>query len=751
MATAVSLTAPPLPSPARTPAPYVLAETMEGEVKKLEELIHNHAIARVGTRKIATTIAGMAFFLSTVVLLGGFFSVLTTKDFWFVLALSLVLASRLLEFLDVKGGGIFMAEGKIISWSHGLDKLEEANAFQHWMNMITLYIVSVVKIIASFFLVWTFGLSWVLSIVLSLLRVVPHDFGNPGEDAASKIKMWATLFIFYGLVIAHALAVGYFGYLEGSEKWIWLCKQFFGFEVWGPKIVTRYRTETIAKCYKDGVLLKNWNLITFSVELLESACGDDHLWGARMLDTFIGKGISIRQEILASGQAVQSLIKMIICPIGTSADDRAEMRERAAGILAHIASELNITTQDLLGCIWCLLESSTQYSNPKVAMENQEDALNVVISPKRRSWIDSLVIRMGRAHEERETYFGNEYHYFYLSKGTKELVFLGLLILEKLTRDQDKCIEIIKHQRLILKITAPLSCEDLFSHEWDTYVMLSNSLTVVTRLVTAGPVDDTTKLHNDMSSNEVVVQNLFHILHADIDELKEQAIEILVALSTNMNQIFLEGLHERLHHIILKDKDIEAEQNEEKEKRVIRKAAEGLTRLFRVSSARGIDLLTKKAVTKLLERVVSQILSSEEEKTEENEEESKMLAAMLCLMVAICKKISGEDFSGAISDHVHAEVVKKLEKIVEMNKDATTQGWIILKLVVHVVISVVHLKPSCTTEFNRNNFHKVLSKALESMSGVDECMLMSGNHGEMPARSLASLVKEAQNELVAQV
>ena len=95
--------------------------------------------------------------------------------------------------------------------------------------------------------------------------------------------------------------------------------------------------------------------------------------------------------------------------------------------------------------------------------------------------------------------------------------------------------------------------------------MLSNSLTGVTRLVTPGPVDDTTKLHNDMSSNEIVVQNLFHILEVDIDELNE-AIEILVTLSASMKQIFLEMQHERLHHIVLKDKDIETEHNEEKEK-----------------------------------------------------------------------------------------------------------------------------------------------------------------------------------------
>lgn len=64
--------------------------------------------------------------------------------------------------------------------------------------------------------------------------------------------------------------------------------------------------------------------------------------------------------------------------------------------------------------------------------------------------------------------------------------------------------------------------------------------------------------------------------------------------------------------------------------------------------------------------------------------------------------------------------------------DTTTDGWRILKLVCQVVIAMAQLKPICNRELNGHGFKEALSKALE-----------------VPARSVASLAKEAQ-EILAQ-
>jgi hypothetical protein len=44
-----------------------------------------------------------------------------------------------------------------------------------------------------------------------------------------------------------------------------------------------------------------------------------------------------------------------------------------------------------------------------------------------------------------------------------------------------------------------------------------------------------------------------------------------------------------------------------------------------------------------------------------------------------------------------------------------------------VVIAMVQLKPTYTREFNEHNLKEALSKALETLSDVDKCMLFAGD------------------------
>ncbi|XP_037427106.1 uncharacterized protein LOC119292360 [Triticum dicoccoides] len=819
---------------------------MEGAEQRPEELINSYAKAGVGVRKIANAIGFLALLWSTVVLLGGFVSVLTIKDFWSLSVLSLLMASKMLEFIDTNNGGIFMAEKHILRLSKGLDQLEEANRARHRIILFTLSTMKVVKQISIIILLCIFGFPWQLSIGLSVARLVQRDYGDADGDAANRAKLNAALIVFYVLVIFHGLSVGYWAFLQVFEPWTLLSKQF-GFGVWGPKIVNRYRTETRVKCHKDGVLPNNWNLITFSVGLLESASPDDRLWGARVFDTFIGKGISIRQELLSSSQAIQNLINMII---GSTRTDDPETRERGARIVADLARELRINQfPDVLRCICCLLESCKPYNNPQftnplakqtldetsdnVSAEtlershHQEDAHlsleitnqaehNKVVNlasdkvPKRRSCIQIMRIRMKttsfKEAREWDRYFGDEYHYSYVSKGTKELISQGLVILERLTQDEENCIEIVRHQRLVSRITLPLSYHDFLCNGCD-HTWADKSLTMVSRLISAKPADDTTRLRCDMSASAVTIRNLMRILEVEVgaSELHEQAIDILTELafddsfrklafdeSTSMTEM----LSNMLRRIFLEESNATvAKEDEEKDMRVRRKAGEALARLLiRVTSARDNtdavtsvtnvnagDLLPKQDVINLLSKVVDKILSTKVEKdadvvtlagssnschvemvvesqppngadTSESStqpEEGKMLAALLNLAVAICTEhvISGDEFTRAVPDK--AALVMKLKEIVRMDKGATSDGWRIQKFVCQLVIAMVQLKPSCIREFNERNFKETLSKALETMSDVDNCMMFAGDDREVLFRSLASLVKEA-HKLLAQ-
>jgi len=54
-------------------------------------------------------------------------------------------------------------------------------------------------------------------------------------------------------------------------------------------------------------------------------------------------------------------------------------------------------------------------------------------------------------------FYESIYRYSYESRGAKELISQGLLILERLTEDKVNCTEINKHQALLCMITSPLS------------------------------------------------------------------------------------------------------------------------------------------------------------------------------------------------------------------------------------------------------------------------------------------------------
>ncbi|KAF7051677.1 hypothetical protein CFC21_059892 [Triticum aestivum] len=569
-----------------------------GADQRPEELINYYAMSSSAARNIASAAGFFALLWSTVVLLGGFVSVLPVKDFWFLSLLSFLMASRMLLEMDVNTAWDYVVDIDIIRLRNQLEGGGRRPYWTHIFILSTGLIVKTTVIICVALPIVSVGPY--VALALSVARLVQRDYGDVGGDAENKAKLTASLIIFYVLVTFQSLSVFYWVYLDGSEPWMSVSKQS-GFGIWGPKIVRKYQKNTIAMCLKDGFLPDNWNLITFSVGLLGSATQDAdgrHLWGARVLDTFIDKGIPVRQELLTSSQAIQNLIDMVIGPTRT---DGPEIRERAARILADLASELR-TAQfpDALRCICCLLESSKQYSDPEAVahpLENSEqtdrnshkrpsvesfqhghqqenDHLSLAIIeqtdhkhqpsgelPKGKSWIQAIIHLMNKSSiPEWDKYFGDKYHYSYVSKGTKELISQGLVILERLTQNEENCIEIIKHQRLLSKIILPLSYQDFLSNRCDhTWVeILSRSLTVVSKLISVGPTDETTRLCHDMSRNTVAIRNLMCILEVDSEgarELHGQAIEILTELafvdslrkldfheSTSMTETFVKTL-----------------------------------------------------------------------------------------------------------------------------------------------------------------------------------------------------------------
>uniref|UniRef100_K3ZRN2 UNC-45/Cro1/She4 central domain-containing protein n=1 Tax=Setaria italica TaxID=4555 RepID=K3ZRN2_SETIT len=590
-------------------------------------------------------------------------------------------------------------------------------------------------------------LSPFVNLGVAVWRLVQRDYGDAGGDIGNRSKLNAALDIFYGLILFQSLFAFYYIVIDLVDDGTSRTEKHCGLEERREDIVRIYCSETARKFRKDGGLPDNWNLIAYGVEKLQSASGDDdHLWGARVLDQLFCKDKSVRQKLLSSRISVQNLIGMIGLR-GTA--DNVENRERAARIVAHLASDLNIAHfPDTLQCICSLLESCNKQSCESQATGPSEE-------PEDQNGADTVL----QIKDQTEYEFG----------GPKELVSQGLLILEGLTQDEENCAEISKHRRLLSKITSPLSSPDFLNIvREDTMVvrMLSKSLTALSRIL-ACPGDGATRLRQELASTTEAVSNLMAILETGsgaAQELHRQALEILteLAFDDSFKKLEFNKLLKALLCIFL---------DENATRLIMGKAGEALARLLPVSTARErevnvADIISKQEAINLLTKnkrkidnnsrffclcIMLDLISNSQMSPPEKSEERNFMAAMLSLAVVICNEnvISREDFARSTPED--AALAEKLKYILEVNKQCTTESEClrVVKLTCQMVIAMIQAKPSCIQYFNEHNFKEALTETLGTMSEVDNCMLFAGNDHEVikPARSLASLVKEAQELL----
>ncbi|CAL5077790.1 unnamed protein product [Urochloa decumbens] len=739
-----------------------------------EELMnsyYSYLKLRTATGNIAGGLGVLALLWSTVVLLGGFVSDLRVKYFWFITVVCFMMASKLVKIVENEfRNEIYVHEPKMILI---LRRQQWIGEDYERLLKIVLCMVLVPKTILLFCIAIFIDFSHFVTLGVSVWRLVLRDYGDAGGDNVNRAKLNAALDIFYALVLFQSVCVLYWKSLRVvSTELVWRLaprmKKQCGFEKWGSSLVCMYYLETQMKLRKDENLPNKWNFITYGVELLQSASGDDHLWGARLLDKLVRKDKTVRQELLSSRSSIQTLIGMI----GLRGTDNIENRERAARIVAHLASDLNITHfPGTVQCICSLLESCRQYCERQVTCpsENSDNLTNRYFRKKRINMEESKEAReeMTKAIQDMDKARHEWRRFPYESRGAKELISQGLLILERVTEDNGNCTEISKDQRLLSKIMSPLSSHYFLSNVRDDTMieMLSKSLTVVSRLLTS-PGDGATRLRNKLASNTKAVSNLMVIWETGSEvaqQLHQHALEILteLAFDDSFKKLDFKKLFKTLRSVFLEEKHgnpVVAEAERERATRLKGKTGEALARLLPARTARGVnvaEILSKQEAINLMIKVRNEILSTKmgtaaDTATGEDEqsEERNFLAAMLSLAVVMYNEnvVSREDFA----DGIHEALVVKLVKILKANKHSTSECLRVVKLTCQVVIAMVQVKPSCINHFNGHNLRGTLAEASKTMSEVDDCMLFVGNDREVikPAeRSLASLVKEAEELL----
>lgn len=519
--------------------------------------------------------------------------------------------------------------------------------------LMSKYAMMIMKFLLLLVLSIIIGYAPIGCIILSAMRLLPMDYGDADGTAANKSKLRAALSIFYCLVLLQSLLFYYFLSISlDRHDRIRTVSDMCGLEDYGPKLIQRYYEDTKVQCDKDSDLPDDWNLMKFAVGLLEFGSRDDYLSGVRVLDTFVMKKIDFRMVLLSKRRSLQNLIMLL----GWNRQGKREIRERAARIVAYLATDLHISQfPGALQCISSLLEASEQYYDPAVVHlpENSERGLDreghhlrsrspeqsehrdlrlpvvnvdqqgnqqdVNLSSsgrlkyradKQTTW-KNRVMRLSSTYlpkfkdikeawhkrttnqRTKDRLFGDEDCYSFESKGSKELVFQGLVILEKLTKNQGNCIEICRDEGLPKMITESLNFPTLLRAGCDHTLMqtLIRSLRLLSRLITA-PGNDSARLRHGVSCNREAVSNLVRVLEYQVEgvqELQEQALEIVSAITFDVTKSMAIVFGRIVHRIFLPCTGhdvafVVAEQENLRAIRLRRRAGEVLARLLSILS-----------------------------------------------------------------------------------------------------------------------------------------------------------------------
>ncbi|KAH7858730.1 hypothetical protein Vadar_027261 [Vaccinium darrowii] len=454
-------------------SPSAPMATVHAPEKKLTLLAFRLAVLE----KTATGLGTLGFIWATVVLLGGFAITLDKTDFWFITIILLIEGTRIfsrsheLEWQKHEATWSIAAFGinsfrAIRSSSHFIIKKVKAISFrpikmvqkqsQHRSREINKSVqletsrqkwdqkkmptrtweTSDVPILP--FLQWVFmskNVSKVLfwlqlasataCAVLSLIKLIKHNYGEVAKGDPDKRNRQAALIVFYSLALAEALL-----FLLEKAFWEWqvnYCKVLEEVNKeceLGPSgmvSIRRFFYDAYSRCVNgtiyDGLKM---DMVSFAMDLLASNSPDEQLIGIRVLHKFATKeqfSSDTLQKIGTTLPVMERLVEML----NWKDPKEEETRTSAAEILSQLAGKK---------------QNALRVSGIPGAMESISSLLHNHRMPR------------GVADEipEKIIIHDNESYSFWTFN------HLGLLILKKLARDHDNCGKIGNTRGLLPKI-----------------------------------------------------------------------------------------------------------------------------------------------------------------------------------------------------------------------------------------------------------------------------------------------------------
>ncbi|KAL6870673.1 hypothetical protein ACP4OV_014521 [Aristida adscensionis] len=338
----------------------------------LGEQINNYAMF---TGYVSMAVRGLGYIVltwTTVVLLGGFVSLLQKKDFWSLTVITLVQTTGVFSVsLKQKVSRLKdSSSGLLISMCYGEPGFWRASVV---LIATLLQGLVVAVILLPLGAVYVFGLY--ISSGISLWRLIQHDYVEEEGDP-SKANLKAALEVLYFLAVLQGVLFAYRAIISRRGKTVVLAKMYdrYKFDADAQRSVMDYVHETTAGCEKDPSFARGRSLVTYAMDLMESRSPGSHISGVRILDSLL---VTDDRERTGQQQQQQQLRDRVMQLLLGSAASAAhvlwkltqmvhprspygeEARERATRILELLRLDLEQMQGGSQGLVWAMHRCSS--------------------------------------------------------------------------------------------------------------------------------------------------------------------------------------------------------------------------------------------------------------------------------------------------------------------------------------------------------------------------------------------------------
>ncbi|KAM3297473.1 hypothetical protein ACQJBY_039386 [Aegilops geniculata] len=496
-------------------------------------------------------IKGLGFLVltwTTVVLLGGFVSMLHSKDFWCLTFITLVQTAGIFdvvlnEKLRYIVDALIALFGVGFTCMLGVSDPLLVNSTRFVFACIFLFVQILVLtvVLCPLAIIYVFGI--LMSGGISLWRLIEHDYSNP-EARGVAPNLPRALDTLYYLAVLQGVLFCYRFILRLPQNTLVnaVVRDEYKCSNSEVQVVSKYLCETRRGCEKDPSFAKGRNLITVAVDKIGSNSPIDCISGVKMLYTSIcigerklecliqdsddyceqreiisGQDMLMKHLILSTPSSRHVLPKLLET-LGLRGIHDREARYQAAMIVERLTFNINLEEfAPGIQHISSLITPLQEYTRAE---------------PYQREYEKHLFLNPSLASGDDAT--GE------LGKAYKALLLQGMCILQNLAANGKNCRVISETPDLVSKIMAPVTF-DLLHHTTQDHGAWSDvvegSVKVLGQLTSASG-ETGTKLRREICSNEGAISTLRRILSCNKcnEELQQRAIWVLTNLYTDTTE-----------------------------------------------------------------------------------------------------------------------------------------------------------------------------------------------------------------------